>query len=431
MPQDQVFWYLNPPPQPQQLRQDIKTNVVIIGGGMAGITAAMSFRKKGCSVVLIEKYYCGAGASGKSSGFITPNSELGLDYFVEKYGSQKAHELWEFVSDGVRLIKQNIKEFNLDCDYQQQDILVVGTSSGGLKEIQQEHQARQQLNYPTTLYNQSELSKVIGSSRYYGGISYGGSFGIHTYAYLQQMKNILREMGVAIHEETPALSLTPHTVTTPHATISADYTVVCTDRWLPELGILKDDIYHAQTFLMVSNPLSDKQLQQLFPQQPYMVWDTEMIYNYYRLTGDNRLLLGGGSLLTTYDKQPRYNAEKIYRKLITYFTNKFPHLSLDFAYQWPGFIGITKDIMPCAGRDPQSSNLYYIGGATGLPWAATLGNYSADNLIDNRTDFDNYFALTRSFPLPHVVQQIIGTPATFAISNGMSMFVEPLFKKVT
>ena len=68
LPQDEVFWYLNESAI-KPLTHDIKTDVVIIGGGMAGLSAAQKFLEKNVKVVLIEKNYCGSGATGKSSGF--------------------------------------------------------------------------------------------------------------------------------------------------------------------------------------------------------------------------------------------------------------------------------------------------------------------------------------------------------------------------
>lgn len=421
MSQKQVFWYLKHHKKPRQLTQDIKVNAVIIGGGMAGISAAHHFRKKGLSVALIEKYFCGAGATGKSSGFITPNSELGLDYFTTTYGLATAQKIWELVTAGVHLIKKNINDFNIACQYQPQDVLVVALKPSHMTSLQKEYNVRKQLNYQSTLYNAEQLSTVIGTTHYAGGLHYNGSFSIDAYAYIQGMKNILEETGVAIYEETPALAIEAHTVKTPYATLQADYIIVCADRWIPDMGKLTHDIYHAQTFLMLSTPLRDEHVKKIFPQKPLLVWDTDLIYQYFRLTKDNRLLVGGGNLLYTYAQRPYYYAPWVYKKLTSYITHKFPDIPFNFAYQWPGLIGISKDLVPCAGRDRDFPHIYYIGGATGLPWAATLGHYSAENLLDNRTDFDTYFSPYRSYLINHTLQRFLGTPFTFAISNGINM----------
>ena len=84
------------------------------------------------------------------------------------------------------------------------------------------------------------------------------------------MIDILRQQGVEIYEETPAISIEENGVKTPFGTILADYIVLCTDRFTPQLGKLTYDLYHAQTSLLLSAPLTDAQLAALFPRgSPY------------------------------------------------------------------------------------------------------------------------------------------------------------------
>src|SRR5579872_3400347 len=113
LPQDQVFWYLNNNSSSiaAPLMHDITTDVLVIGGGMAGLTTAQKFRDKGLSVVLIEKNYCGAGASGKSSGFITPDSELSLFELMHIFGTEKGKKIWQLIGSGVDIIRNNINNY--------------------------------------------------------------------------------------------------------------------------------------------------------------------------------------------------------------------------------------------------------------------------------------------------------------------------------
>ena len=113
-----VFWYgereieKTPP-----LRHDETCDVVVVGGGLAGLMAAMRLREGGKSVVLIERDFCGAGASGKTSGFITPDSEIELSSLLRNFGKEKAHKLWEFVLGGVDIIRNTIVHNQILCDY--------------------------------------------------------------------------------------------------------------------------------------------------------------------------------------------------------------------------------------------------------------------------------------------------------------------------
>jgi gamma-glutamylputrescine oxidase len=419
LPLDQVLWYINRP-LCKPLKEPLKVDVVVVGGGIAGLSAAQRFHECGFSVALLEKNFCGSGASGKSSGFITPDSEFSLHNLLKFYGEDTGKKLWEFACNGVNFIEQNIKKYNLTCDYQRQDTLVVATSDRAFKKsIEPEHRARTALNYKSTLYPKEHLSSVLNSEGYYGGVQYGDTFGIGAYRYCQEMKNVLQNAGVFIYEETPVIALTNNGVKTVYSTVSTDRVVVCIDRFITHLGKLLNEIYHVQTFLMMSAPLTETQVKSLFPTQNLMVWDTDLIYNYFRLTGDNRLMLGGARLLSTYAREEQHHNKKIIKKLITYFTKKFPQLSVQFDYIWPGIIGITKDIIPIAGPDLSLPHVYYISGAAGLPWAAALGIYSAENIINNRHDLDDIFSPYRYFTLGSRIQKVLGTRLTFALSNFM------------
>jgi len=417
LPQDQVFWYVNTINN-QPLLHNITTDVVVIGGGMTGLSTAQAFAEKGYGVTLIEKNYCGAGASGKSSGFITPDSELSLFELQRIFGDITGKKIWELIGSGVHIIANNIKQYSINCDYQLQDTLVVAnTSRAFINDVQKEYDNRKKAGYDSILYDQYSLQKVLGSPAYSGGISYGGTFGIHAYNYCLAMKQALHQSGVHIYEETPALRIFNKKVITPLASIQADHIIICTDRFDPAASsFLWDKIYHVQTFLMLSVPLSEEQVKKIFPTQSFMVWDTDMIYQYYRLTKDNRLMLGGSDLLYTYADES-HNNERVAKKLINYFRAKFPHVSLEFEYIWPGLIGISKDVFPVAGFDESMPSVYYIAGACGLPFAAALGFHCADRIANKNTEFDDYFSPYRSFTFGPITQRLLGTRLTFALSN--------------
>lgn len=415
-PQDQSFWYLQRGPT-KPLRTDMSTQIVIVGGGMAGLSAAQSFAAMGKQVVLLEQYYCGSGASGKSSGFITPNAELSLHDFDRRYGKDVAKRIWDLITGGVEKIRSNIFTYNLDCDYQPQDTIVVANDRKSLQALKDENKDLEKLGYKSAYYDENTIKNYVGSSGYYGGVGYEDTFGIDGYKYCQEMKRRLEQQGVQIYEETPVIQVNDKQVKTAHATVTADHIIVCVDRFLPDLGLLNKEIYHAQTFLMVSQVLAPEQLKTIFPEKNYMVWDTEFIYNYYRVTGQGRLLLGGGSVFNTFDKNESYHNQYMYRKLTKYFAKKFPSLSIQFEQYWPGLIGLSKDIGPIAGQDKDKKSIYYISAAAGLPIAAGMGTYAAEHIVQGRADLDPYLSPYRSYFIGRGLQTIVGTKIAFGLSN--------------
>ena len=112
-------------------------------------------------------------------------------------------------------------------------------------------------------------------------------------------------------------------------------------------------MFHAQTFLSISEPLTDRELRILFPSGEQMqCWDSKLVYTYFRLTADNRLLLGGGTPITTYMKDA-FNNPRIIRKIINEFLEHFPELkTLSFMQFWPGQIDATRDLLPTIARPP-------------------------------------------------------------------------------
>lgn len=417
-PQDQNFWYLKRD-EVEPLRTDKQADVAIIGGGMAGLTTAHAFAQKGKKVVLLEAFYCGAGASGKSSGFITPNGEVSLSEFVARYGADAGRTIWDAIEkQGVEHIRTTIKQYQIECDYIQADSLEVASTPSDVKIILQEAENLAKFGYSTNFIKKEDLPCVLGSNKYYGGITYPNSFGINTYKYCQAMKDVLCKQGVQIYEETPALSVQENLVTSLHATVKAEYIIVCADRFIPALGRLTQEIYHAQNFLLVSEVLAQDVIKKIFPQKKYMVWDTDLIYQFFRMTGD-RLLIGGGSLLNIYNKNASGHSDYMYKKLANYIADVF-HLDIQFEHMWSGLIGVSKDIAPITGRDENIPSIYYIGAAAGLPLAAMLGNYCADHLLEGVNTLQDYFSPYRKFPIGGALQSVMGTKLSFALSNWIS-----------
>ncbi len=422
-PKNQVYWYTLRQPQTQSLDKDISVDVAIVGGGMAGLMCAQAAREQGLSVAIIEAEFCGAGASGKSSGFITPDSELELSDLITAYGESEAKELWEFVLSGCEAIRKNILDYKFDCDYHVQDSLFIANTPKGEEKVQHEYQARKKLNYASKLYDANLVPHILGSNSYYGAVRYPGTFGITSYLYCQELKDVLVKQGVQVYERSFVKKLGDHTLWTDKHSVTAKSIVFCTDHFLADLGIVPQDIYHAQTFLSLSKPLTPEQRQQLFPVDRLMVWDTDLTYQYFRLTGEGRLLLGGASVLYTYLRHEKHSPHLIINKLQKYLQEKFPNLKIEFEYLWPGLIGVSKDFLPVAGQHQQWPHVYYIAGSAGLPWAAALGRYIAEQISTNKSSsLDRYFATPRDYPVNYSLQKVLGKPITFAISHGITKY---------
>ncbi|MGI0018654.1 MAG: NAD(P)/FAD-dependent oxidoreductase [Nitrosotalea sp.] len=410
----------------EPVRGQIKTDVLIVGAGAAGLAAALRLVGSGKKVVLIDKNICGGSSTGKSAGFLTPDSELELSQLLRRYGTSGAKDLWEVAAKGVEIMVNNIKKYKIECDLQVQDCLFLGNDVSGWKDVQDEAAARKKINYSSEIYTKSDMSSIIGSSAYSGAIRYTGTYGVNPLLYAQGIKQVLLDNGIEIFESSEALSWDDHTVHTHLGSITADQIIFCIDKPKPEITKYHKSVYHAQTFLAISEPLGDKDVVELFPQGPLLCWDSDLIYTYFRLTGTKRLLVGGGNMLTTYAKNDTTTPHVI-DNVINRLKEKIPSIQpLRFIQYWQGRIDMTRDLIPTVLVDPHCPWIHFILGCVGLPWATFCGDFVARNILDKKElddeKFYQYFSPNRNFLLPLWLEDVLGKRIVFTINNAWAKY---------
>jgi gamma-glutamylputrescine oxidase len=403
-------------------------DVVIVGGGISGLSVADRLSDSGLSIGLFEKDTCGSGITGTSSGFITPDSELEFTDLIKRFGKEDAIRLRQHVLTGVRDIQENIKRYSLSCDYTEQDCLIVANSKKAFKGLREEYDDLTKNGFEAKLWDQGELARILKGRGYFGGMSYGGTFGIDGELYIRGLKGILEERGVSFFEKTPVISVREGQIEIRDdrgrdLSIAAKHIIICADRCMEALGIYPEHIYGAKTFLSVSAPLSKQGARNIFPAENYMTWDTDLIYQYFRLTGDNRLLFGASSLLLTYSQgESRRGSRSIERKIKRYEEERFSS-SIPFEEMRMGLIGISKDFLPLAGEHGSIRGLYYVSCVSGIPWGAASGRYIAEKILQGRKDMDGFFRADRKYPLPRFLEKMLPKKIIFMISHAILTFL--------
>src|SRR3954470_12940832 len=149
------------------LTADIKCDVVIVGGGFAGVCAAAQFLRKGLKVVLIAKNIIGGSSSGRSAGFLTPDSELELHQLCRRYGNQAAGEIWDAPLRGIDIIVSAIKRHEKKDGLTEQDSLFLGLGKSGVEAAQSELECRESVGFTDQrLYDATQLNSILGSEGY-------------------------------------------------------------------------------------------------------------------------------------------------------------------------------------------------------------------------------------------------------------------------
>lgn len=416
--EEAVYWYSRTMhDHTPSLQESLEADAVVVGGGIAGLAAAQWLREEaGKDVVVLEARFCGAGATGKSSGFIAPDSELELTSLARRFGDADARLLWRAATRACEEIRANVERFAIECDFVAADSLFVANGRGRFGVVQEEHDAHARLGFPSTLYTKASLPDILGSDGFDGAVRAQGTFGIDAYAYVQGLKRALAELGVRVFEDSPATQIGRGVVRTPQGEVRAPIVIVCLDRFAPTLGVAARAVYHAQTFIGLTEPLGPDRLRHLFPDGPLLVWDTDLTYQYFRPTRDGRLLVGGSSLLDTF-RRHESDSTRSGEHLESYIRDKFPALGgVAFTHRWPGLIGMTKDLLPIAGVSSGVPGRYEALCSAGLPWSVLAGQVAARCAAEGETELDRFLAPGRAFTVLDPFQPILGKPIAFALS---------------
>lgn len=402
------------------LQGDLRCDCLVIGGGFAGLHAALRLVDSGKDVILIEKRICGGGSSGQSGGFLTPESEEDLRQLINTYGEKRANTLYKIPQEGVKLILNTATKYGFDCDLRKQDSLYLSIKKSHNEKIEEEAETREERGMPYELYSKTNLKKVHPGKGYTMGLKYPGSYGINSFAYCQEMKNLLLKKGVRIFEDSEVEKIEGNTAKTHLGSVTSKNILICIDKMKTEFNEeVSKKIYHVQTYLAVSEPLSKKEMKSLFPKGELMCWDTRMEYIHYRPVAGNRIVVGGSTPWATYYPKYLYSPRAI-EKFIGDLKRGFPEIKdVRFTHYWSGLIDITKDFVPIVDYDKNNKSIQYAMGCAGLNWAAYCGDYIARKVIDpkNTEDLSEFTRMDRKFVLSEKIQKIFGKRITFSLSH--------------
>jgi gamma-glutamylputrescine oxidase len=319
-----------------------------------------------------------------------------------------------------------IRDYRIEADLLKQDSLFLGEGPKGQHEVDLELAARRSMGYEVQGFTEPELQSIIGAVGFTGAVRYKQTYGVNALRYAQGVKKILADHGVHVHESTEAIGLRDHTVTTHLGSVTAENIIFTADKLQRSLSRHFWNCYYAQTFLAISEPLRTGEVKAMFPIDPFLCWDSHFIYAYWRLTGDNRILLGGGSLWTTYAKNDTWTA-RIIDRVIHRFREHWPSVrNVHFRQFWMGRIDMTRDLMPTVLREPKMPWIHYVLGCVGLPWATFCGDFAARHVLADQTQDDQrfyrYFGIERGFAVPLWAEKILGKRIAFVLNQAYAKY---------
>lgn len=366
----------NPP-----LPGDTETDVCVVGGGIAGLTAAYLLAKEGRQVLLIDALDVGAGETGRTTAHFMPPDERYFE-IVKRFGVEKAALLRDSFEQAVNLVESIVQNEQITCDFRRLDGYLVPAAEGGADIVDKEHAATSRLGVDV-----ERLLRVPGLDWDTGpALRFNRQAQFHPVKYMAGLLRAIKRLGGRVHGGTRARELdSSHegiTVTTERGTIRARAVVVATNTPFNTRVIMHTKVvgYHSYVvgLKVPRGALS-----------PFLLWDTADPYNYVRLDaqdGDQPydiLVVGGQDHKVGQDGTPQHR----YDALEAWTRQRFPQAG-EVAYRWSGEVMEPADGVAYLGRAPgEKGEVYLITGDSGTGMThCTAGAMLVTDLIQGRSN---------------------------------------------
>lgn len=383
------------------LQSDVQADVLVVGAGYAGLSAAIELARRGYQVVVLEADRVCSGASGRNGGQAIAGFASGQAPFEQQLGKAAARLAWDMSMQSIDLIDERIREFDIACD-RVKGYLYVADSPRKARALAQDCLAMQRDHgFAHDFVSGAEVQRYIQSPRYCAAAFEPTSGHLHPLKYGLGLARAAQSLGVKIFEKSAVTALQRGTLVkarTTQGSVSASFAVLAGNCTLPEYGPkvapeLTPRIMPVGTYMISTAPLSEALCRQLIPSNA-AVCDNNFILDYFRFSADHRMLFGGR---VSYSTRTPPNLKAVMAQRMGAIFSQLKNVPVD--HVWGGFVDISMNRAPDFGR--LGRNVYYLQGFSGHGVALTglAGQLVAQAVAGQAERFDVFAKLQhRSFP---------------------------------
>ena len=371
------WWEAHMPSALPEISLPRETQVVIVGAGYAGLSAALELAVLGLDCLVLDTNEPGFGASTRNGGMVSGGVNVGKRYISKPMPADKAAPFMADAADAFTLIEDLITKEKIDCGWTKAGYFLGAWCQSHYDDMAKKVEA---LNAAAKsdcfLVPQERQREEIGSDYYRGGMVVGRAAHIHPALFFKGLLGLCQKRGVKIASRTPVTKLTQTatgwSVETPRGTITAGDVIIATNGYTGDITPqLKRRVVPVGSYIIATEELPPDLAASLSPKNRSIA-DTRRVLTYYRMSPDKKRLIFGGRAKFGHT-DPVDTAPILYQ----FMMDRYPQLKgVTITHAWTGNVAFTMDEMPHMGK---FDNLHYALGCngSGIAMMTYLGQQTA------------------------------------------------------
>ncbi len=372
-------------PDTSKLEGKLHADVVVIGGGYTGLSAALHLAEQGLDTVLLEAVEIGFGASGRNGGQIIPGLRVGPAELAQRLGSAQAERIYPATESSADLVFQLIDRHGIDCQSSRCGFIQPAATNAALKVSELRADALQRIGAPVEMLDRQTTAEKLGTNIYHGALLDNRGGALQPLSYARGLAKAAIGKGAKLYTRSPVTGVirdgNEWIAKTPMGETRAENVLICTNGYTDSQGAgalwpgLSQSIIPVYSFQVATLPLEKKQRETILP-DGHVASDSKRLLSYFRFDQEGRLLFGGrGGVNDSSDRRK-------FTHLITKITEIFPHLQQpEIGFHWSGRVAITTDHLP---HIHSLANGVYAGlgyNGRGVAMATLLGSWLAAKVV--------------------------------------------------